>query len=115
MKYELKGRWCRLVIHAFMLRAAGHSVYQSTPWFFAGKNRRLHLDVFKKNAKPDSLWGKESYSAREPARKVKTKDMVRNKSLIRLVVSFPGWMFHSLMSFNCFTVSFQNRWSGSRE
>ena len=60
-KFELKGRWCQLVIHAFMLRAAGHfrfSFYQSTPWLFAGKNRRLHLDVLKKNAKPDSLWGK---------------------------------------------------------
>ncbi len=32
----------------------------------------------------------ESYSVRAPARKVKTKDVVRNKSLIRLVVSFPG-------------------------
>ena len=52
---------------------------------------------------------------REPARKVKTQEVVRNKSLIRLVVSLPGSMFHSLMPFNCFTVSFQNRWSGSRE
>jgi hypothetical protein len=58
---------------------------------------------------------KESYSAREPARKVKTKEVVRNKSLIRLVVSFPGWMFHILMPFNCSAVLFQNPWSGSRE
>jgi hypothetical protein len=58
---------------------------------------------------------KESHSAREPARKVKTKDVVRNKSLIRLVVSLPGSTVHILMPFNCSTVSFQNRWSGSRE
>ena len=58
---------------------------------------------------------KQAYSAWEPARKVKTKEVVRSKSLIKLVVSFPGSTFHSLMSFNCSTVLFQNRWSGSRE